>query len=237
MNFTLVLATLHQRLRSPIRMALIGALWALPLMVIAATHGSVGLEPLNVGAVIALVLGAGLIGGDSSAGVLQLLFARPVTRADYVLSRWLGVALGVVVLVAAQIAIGALIVKMNGGALTASAVGYRMLDQCTKGIGSLSVLTMFSSLAPGIGDAIGVVLMQISGGLMEAVGGLLQQPVLSRAGREIAGFAAPDLPFNLLALGMKPSWFPIVSYFSTIALCLALAILVMNRRELSYASD
>jgi len=31
-------------------------------------------------------------------------------------------------------------------------------------------------------------------------------------------------------------WFAIVSYLSTVTLCLAVAVVVMNRKELSYAS-
>jgi len=237
MNPTLVVATLQQRLRSPVRVVLVAALWGIPLILIAATHGGLGLEPLDVGGALAMVLGAGLIGGDSSAGVLQLLFARPVTRAEYVFSRWLGIALACVALIALQILLGAGLVLANGGALTPGVVGWRLLDQCCDAIGTLSVLTMFSTLLPGIGDAVAVLLTQISGGAMEAIGSLLQQPLVARVGREIAGFAAPELPVQMMAVGMAPSWFSVVSYFSTITLCLALAILIINRRELSYASD
>jgi ABC-type transport system involved in multi-copper enzyme maturation permease subunit len=41
------------------------------------TRGAPGLQPLSLGAVFAFVLGAGVIGGEASAGVFQLLFARP----------------------------------------------------------------------------------------------------------------------------------------------------------------
>ena len=37
------------------------------------------------------MIAAGTIGQDVSSGVLQLLFARPVRRSEYVLSRWIGI--------------------------------------------------------------------------------------------------------------------------------------------------
>jgi ABC-type transport system involved in multi-copper enzyme maturation permease subunit len=40
-----------------------------------------------------VVFAAGSIGQDVSSGTLQLLLARPVTRPQYVVNRWLGAGL------------------------------------------------------------------------------------------------------------------------------------------------
>src|SRR4029079_16239697 len=56
-------------------------------------------DPRILGGVLwnGLLFGAGIIGLEASTGVLQLVFARPVTRAEYVLSRWLAAVIAGVV--------------------------------------------------------------------------------------------------------------------------------------------
>ena len=66
--------------------------------------------------------------------------------------------------------------------------------------------------------------------------GALQQPLLTRVGTELVGFMFPKPDLALLVSASPLPLFPIASYLSTVALCLALAMVVMNRKELSYAS-
>ena len=47
----------------------------------------------------------------------------------------------------------------------------------------------------------------------------------------------PGLDLAPLFHGGPVAWFAVVSYLSTVTLCLGLAVVVMNRRELSYASS
>ena len=112
MNPTLILALLKQRARSVPRMALVFSFFLLPLLVLTFARQA-GLVVLHTGQAFAVLLGAGIIGQDMSSGTLQLLFARPVTRGEYVLSRWLGASLGASCLVLAQLAIGLLLMALH----------------------------------------------------------------------------------------------------------------------------
>ncbi len=68
--------------------------------------------------------------------------------------------------------------------------------------------------------------------------GLLGQargvPALVKIGQELSSFAVPHAD---LSLGTPGSVSALVAFASNLALALALAIVVLNRRELSYASD
>ena len=93
MNLTLIAAFLQHRLSSPLRMLFLAAFVLMPLLFVTAAPG-MGLTPLEDSFWFVIVLGAGAIGQDVSSGVLQLLLARPITRPEYVTSRWLAVAIG-----------------------------------------------------------------------------------------------------------------------------------------------
>src|SRR5919198_2264006 len=115
MNATLIVASIRQRLSSPIRMALLAALFVFPLLPVAFAPAA-GLWFLGDSLGIALVLAAGAIGSDVSAGVLLLLFARPVRRSEYVLSRWCALGLGAALVRLGQIAIATAILAARGSA-------------------------------------------------------------------------------------------------------------------------
>jgi len=236
-NPTLVTSVLRQRATSPARVILCLAGWSLPLAVVALTKGGVGLQPLAMGTGFAYLLGAGIIGGEASAGVFQLLFARPVTRASYVLSRWLGVALAAAALTVTQVLVGALIMTAFHAPLDWSDAAKHMLDQALTAIGVTSVIVLFSSVLPGVGDVFAVFFGALGSSLVMGAGQLLQKPWLARAGTELNHFFGPEFSWRTAFEGSAPSWFHVVSWLSTITLCLALAIVAMNRREISYASD
>src|SRR5580765_2182491 len=170
---TLIVSLLRQRAQSPARLLLIAALWGLPLGLVAVTRGATGLQPLSLGAVFAFILGAGVIGGEASAGVFQLLFARPVTRPSYVLSRWLGVSLAAAALAAAQIAAGALLLTAFHAPVEWSAAGIQALEQALNAIGTTSVIVMFSSFLPGVGDVFAVVIATAFGVTVSGAGQLM----------------------------------------------------------------
>ena len=236
MNPTLMAATLRQRAQSPARLALTLAFFAFPLLPVAFARG-MGLAPLQIAGPLALILGAGLVGQDFSAGTLQLLFARPVTRAEYAVSRWLAVGLAVACLVATQIAAGSAILAAHGDAPAARDLALLAGKQILTGFGTLSVLLLLSTFLPGIGDIIGIIVLGIAGQVVQLAGALFKAPWLTRGGVEVGRFAAPDLDLAQLFGGGPVSWFDIASYVSTVTLCLALAIVIINRRELSYATD
>ena len=236
MNPTLIAALLQQRARSLPRVALALAFFSLPLLVLLFARGA-GLAPLHTGQAFAIFLGAGLIGQDMSSGTLQLLFARPVTRAEYVLSRWLGAALAASCLVAAQLAIGVALMALHNEAPAARELALFAGGQVLAAFGTVSVLLLFSTMLPGIGDFLAIIVAGILGQALPLGAALFKAPWLARAGEEIGRFVAPALDLGALFGGGVISWFDVASYFSTVTLCVALAIVIMNRRELSYATE
>jgi len=236
MNQTLIAATLRQRAQSPVRLALLFAFFGFPLLPVAFARG-MGLAPVQTAAAFALILGAGNIGQDFSAGTLQLLFARPVTRAEYVLSRWLAVGLAAACLVVIQLAAASAILAAHAEAPPARDLALFAAKQILSGFGTISVLLLLSSFLPGIGDILGLIVLGISTSGLQVAGRLFGSPWLARAGVELGRFVAPDLDLAQVFGGGAVSWFDIASYFSTVTLCLALAIAIVNRRELSYATD
>jgi ABC-type transport system involved in multi-copper enzyme maturation permease subunit len=236
MNPTIIKSTIEQRLKSPVRMAIGGALLFLPLlgMWFLPVTGFMGLDN---GFKFGLVIGAGIIGQDLSAGVLQLMFARPVTRMSYVVNRWLGCVALAVAMTAFQVLSGWLILQTRGMPMEAGGALAYGATQVLAAIGIVSVLTLFSALIGGFGDLGLYLLATIFGGVMGAGGQITGTTWARRTGEEIGRFLSPGLNIERLIATDPVSWFQIVSFVSTIVICITAAVWRMNRRELSYASS
>ena len=236
MNPTLMATFWRQRLTSPVRMALVAMLAGTPLLGVAFMPGA-GLALLGNAQGLILTLGAGMVGQDLSSGVLQLLCARPVRRSEYVTSRWLGAAIAAAALSLVQLALASGVLAARGAAPTPQAMllfGAGRLLEC---FWTAAVLVLLSSLIGGFGDLGLYLLANLAAGVTQTVGQVKGWPWLVRAGAEILGSLSPTIDLPRLVVATPLPWFPIVSYVSTIVLCLALAIVVVNRKELSYASS
>ena len=235
MNPTLVTTLWRQRLTSPVRVAILAALTGMPLLGVAFMPAA-GLGLLGGAQGLILTLGAGMIGQDLSSGVLQLLFARPVRRPEYVVSRWLGVGLAATAVSLLQLGMACGLLAGRGAVPTAQEIvmfgGGRLLES----FGGAAVLALFSSLIGGFGDLGIYLLVNLGAGIVQMAGQVKQWLWLSRAGAEINAALTPTVDLMRLVTATPMPWFPIVSYASTVVLCLALAIVVINRKEFSYAS-
>jgi len=234
-NLTLATTLWRQRLTSPVRMAILSMLTGMPLLGVAFMPGA-GLALLGGGQGLILTLGAGMIGQDLSSGVLQLLFARPVRRPEYVVSRWLGVGVAAAAISLLQLAIACGLLAGRGAVPTTQDIvifgGGRMLES----FGGAAVLALFSSLIGGFGDLGIYLLVNLGASIVQMAGQVKGWVWLSRTGAEIGGALTPTIDLTRLLTATPMPWYPIVSYASTVVLCLALAIVVVNRKELSYAS-
>jgi ABC-type transport system involved in multi-copper enzyme maturation permease subunit len=235
-NRTLVMHTMIQRALSPARSLLVLAIAGFPAMLLAFAP-QIGPHLLESGGLIALILGAGLIGQETSSGVIQLLLARPVSRAEYVYSRWFAVGAFAAAVVLVEVTLGASVMALRGVPPPIGATAIVAVEQVLAAFGLLSVLALFSSLLPGVGDVLAWVVANVAGGVLQMVGGAMRVPGLVRASEEIGRFLSPTLSLHGVYGGGVISWFQLISYFSTVTACLALAILVLNRREFSYATD
>ncbi|MBI1798033.1 MAG: ABC transporter permease subunit [Candidatus Eisenbacteria bacterium] len=234
MNPTLIAAFWMQRLTSPIRVVLLGLAFGIPLLAIGAMNA--GLTALGDSAGLTMIFAVGMIGQDLSSGVLQLLFARPVRRAEYVFSRWIavGAAAGAVGLV--QTAIAGALMAAHGSAPPATEFALFAVQRVLECFGVAAVFTLLSTLIAGVGD----LAFYFVGSITSAVGGLVAQSqhwtIVVRAADELDKFLSPKLPLAQMINASPFQFTPLVSYLSTVSLCLVLAIVVMNRKELSYAS-
>jgi len=236
MNPTLVLATLRQRFTSPIRMLIVMVLGWTPMLAVVMAPGG-GFAALGDGYFFVLALGAGMIGQDVSSGTLPLLLARPVTRAEYVFSRWGATAAGAFVIMLLQGLTAIAIMLLRGASVPWSDAGVFLANGTLTVLGAAALLALLSALAGGLGDIGLLLLLFISAQVVQKIGMFKSWMWLVRGTEEFMGALKPQLNLGPLVHGAAVPWFAVVSWLSTVTLCLALAIMVMNRRELSYASS
>lgn len=236
MNLTLVLATLRQRFTSPIRLVILLLLGWMPMipLLIAPRAGFAALGDCYF---LALTLAAGMIGQDLSSGTLQLLLARPVTRAQYVFSRWGAVAAGTLMITVLQTVVAALIMALRGAPVPWGEAALFLGNSALLALGTAAVMALLSSLAAGIGDLGLLFMVFISAQVLEKVGMFKSWDWLVRGAGELLRVLKPELDLAPFFHGGPVAWLAVVSYLSTVTLCLGLAVVVMNRRELSYASS
>ena len=235
MNPTLVSGFLRQRLASPLRVTLAALATLLPLGIV---YGSpqAGLAALGDSAGFAFILGAGLIGQDLSSGVLQLLFARPIRRSEYVLNRWLAAGGAASAVALARIGIAVVILAARGYPASVQSIATVAGNDVLIAFGTCSVLTLFSSLVGGLGDLALLFVTMLSSQTLQGIGMFTHTNALVRTGVELHGFVNPRVDLaQCVSLASFP-WFMVTSYASTVTLCLALAIVTINHREISYAS-
>lgn len=235
MNPTLLLAFLRQRFTSPMRLGLILLITFFPLGAAILT-GQLSILS-GIAAPLALIIAAGAIGQEVSSGTLQLLFARPVTRPSFLVSRWIGATLaafGIVVVEAVLASLGLLARSLAPEPLD---VARLLLESLGSAAGHAAVLIMLSTLVGGLGDLGLYVAAFFVNQMLTGLAALQRWSWLERATSEIQSFIGPQLPWGWLGRDLPVPWFAIVSWASSVALALAVGITVLNRRELSYGAD
>jgi ABC-type transport system involved in multi-copper enzyme maturation permease subunit len=235
-NPTLVLSLLRQRLSSPFRLIALLVLAGPPLFLVLLAPQA-GFAPLGDVYFLALAFAAGLIGQDLSSGTLPLLLTRPVTRTRYVTSRWLAASAGTVAVALLQHGLAALLMVLRGAPPPATVLLLALGNAVLLALGTCAVMTLFSSLLSGLGDLGLMALLQLSSNVLAAVGAARSSEALVRAAQEAQRFLKPGFDLATLGHGGALPVFELVSYLSTVTLGLALAIVIMNRRELSYATS
>jgi ABC-type transport system involved in multi-copper enzyme maturation permease subunit len=234
MNTALLITFWRQRLGSPIRLALLGVITGMPLLGVAFMRA--GLSTLGDSLGIVMVLGAGMIGQDVSSGVLTLLFARPVRRDEYVFNRWLAVGIAASAIALLQLVAAVTLMTLRGTMPPVPDIAWFLLGRIADSFGLAAVLVLLSSLMPGVADLALYLLLMLSTGVMQMIGGFGHWTWLSRAGSEIGSSLHPVVDVARIVQTSPMAWYPLVAYASTVTLCLALAIVLLNRKELSYAS-
>jgi ABC-type transport system involved in multi-copper enzyme maturation permease subunit len=234
MNGTLITAFLRQRMTSPIRLVFLVVTMFFPLLFVAAAPAT-GFSSLETSLNFALIFGAGMIGQDTASGVLQLLFARPVRRDVYVISRWVAASLAAALMAVVQVGLVALILAARGARPEVTDVAIAWANHITSAFGVTAPLLALSALVPGLADLGLLLLIYTVAGILQVAGGAMNQAIVAQISHVMQDFVNPMIDFHRV-LGPAPSWNEIVSYVSTVTLSLALAIVFVNRKELSYAA-
>ena len=234
MNPILIGAYWRERLSSPVRMVLAFAIVGLNILTSAFTGSPV---PDAFSAVyLTLVLGGGAIGRDVSSGAIHLILVRPVRRSEYVLNRWLAVFLTTSLVVIVQGAIILLLLLAGGRGVPFDMIALNLSEQILIIVGLSAVLIFLSSLVGGNGDVALFVVGFLMGSVISLIGSATQKTWLADIGHEITRFLIPRLELTGGVESLTALAVPLASWGFSVTLCLALAILVLNRREFSYAS-
>jgi len=232
-NQTLILNLARRRLTSVPRLVLLG----LPVFTVLPAAGyNHSLEPIMpLASYLGVVFAAGAIGQDVSAGTLQLLLARPVTRPEYVVNRWLGASLLATAWQTMMLLFGVLVLLSGHHDVDAVALLRAIGEGAARAFGAAAVVVMFSSLVGGLADI----------GLLIGIAAATQFGTMASqfAGWSYVGIALqkiqeslmPELPLGWIGQGERPPWETLATWGFVVALALFVAIVRMNRKELSYA--
>lgn len=152
-----------------------------------------------LGALMSVLSTVGAVSGDIETGVIQSVIARPISRAQLVLGRWLGftaVNVGYVALLSAALLGGIWAITGFLPPHPLPALGLILLAMAL--LTGLTVLgsTLFTTLANGIGVFV-LYGLGSAGGILSAIGTLSDNATLTTLG----GVANAVMPTNALWLG------------------------------------
>ncbi|MEO7866820.1 MAG: hypothetical protein ABIU54_04190 [Candidatus Eisenbacteria bacterium] len=235
MNRTLMTTFLRQRATSPMRLMLLMFMFGGPILLAILTRS---LAPLAGGAAnIVLVFVAGAIGQEVSSGVLQLTFARPVSRPSYVVSRWLAASLATTLLVLMQVLLVTMVLLLRGIPVSAAEAARIVLEGAAMALAGAAVVLALSAFVNGLGDLGVLLLCFISAQVLSMISGQMHWDAVDTVARAILETLFPKLDLRwLFGRGVIP-WAQLASWSSTLTLGLGVAIWRLNHRELSYAAD
>lgn len=234
MNRTLVLAFARERLASPVRVLLLVSFWGLSLVGALMSRQVRPPGPENT-LWLTLILGAGVIGRDLASGVLQLILARPVGRAEYVWSRWLGLSLCVSALAATAWLLVLPFALSNGDCTLLEALRI-LAEHLLLAFGLSAVITGLSSLVSGFGDLGLLLLGYITAQILGFIGKLKGIAWLDRFGDELATTLVPQIRLDAAFQGGEVHFYPFVTWLTSVTLFLLLAHWALRRKEFSYAA-
>jgi hypothetical protein len=224
-TWALVSAVWREKLAQPGLLVLFAFLTLSPIGVALLTHQLP--DPTSFTSTIALIMAAGSVGRDVSTGVLPLLFTRPLVRTTYLLAKWLGASSAATALAAVSVGVQAVILASRGHGVPGMEIVTALFGCATTAFGTCAVLVALSVLVNGFGN-VGIYI------ILSLVPSIPHIP--QRLAQELGHVTRPTLAWDA-AVGGAASWLDVVTYLSTVTLLLALAALILNRKELSYASS
>lgn len=188
-----------------------------------------------------LVIAAGSVSRDVSSGALQMILSRPIRRTEYLFGRYFGILASyaaflivtdlltlLVVKVAMPHAARAAVADLSAGTL-AIASGGALLS----GALQASILLFFSTFLPGIADLLGLLLLYLVLNLPQ----LSSAPWLRTAAERARENMLPTVAWNEVLRGQGVLGAATGRWVFALTVYLALAAVVLSRRELPYGQE
>jgi hypothetical protein len=264
MNKTIMLFTAMSACLDPqklIYVAMLGFAMPIGMKIVSMLHGasdSQTFEMLSgkIGvAFILMVLCLGLAGNTAAQSgrggeCLPLILTRPITRSEYVLSKWITMtaiggglaALQNLILVCVGLCFGEtvsvqgalcmMLERVTDAALIAAAMVLTMLNR-NQIFQILSILAFYIWMT---GQTIPPISMAASAGAVQDLS-IESTKVVLNASQYIADLVLPTINVYDLATSSTFSILPLIAYASALTVYLTLAIHVTNRREFFYGTN
>lgn len=222
----IILTTIKERLTNTVRLIILLGI----LVVQTATYilSRTDYGELSDAMVFTLVMGAGIVGQDISRGVLQLLFVRPIKRANYILSKWLAIAILGFSASLLQIAILVLALYIEHEKISGFAVADVVIGRLFVCLTTTALLSFFSTLASGMADIVIYIIVIIIVQGLRLLGQTYDLSFMVQLSYPVEFFVNPTINIHTTLITL-------VACLSNISLCLLAASIVINRREISYA--
>jgi hypothetical protein len=182
---------------------------------------------------LAIVVGAGLIGPEFSTGTLQLIVSRPISRSAYLLSRFAGV-MTVVAIAAIVPFVCEGVARLVFAARPLSVAP--LVNVVAAGALACALLVLFGSVSRGYFNVAIYFLIQIGLSASQAILGLIRVRggAIGREAEEAVAWVEQIL-FPARPPHVDGAWLLRVAIVG--ALALTLACLAFRRREVPYGAD
>lgn len=264
MNKTIMKFTLLSACLDPLKLiyvALLGFVMPIGMKVVSLLHGvsdSQSFEMLTgkVGvAFVLMVLCLGLAGnGNTSSGrggeYLPLIFSRPVSKAEYVISKWLVITMIGGLVGALQNIIIALIGIKFGEVLTLNALFCITLERfCDAALISAAMILTMLYKHPAFqiaailafytwlsGQTIPPVTVADAGGGGAVALSIASTKFLINMSQQVGNLVLPTLDIYDLVNAHKLNFVPFISYLTALSCYLLLAVAATSRREFFYGT-
>ena len=212
------------------------------------------ISPPIIALAYTLLWSVGVIGREVQNGTIGLVFTRPITIANYVVSKWFAVSFAAAICSVQAGVIEHLISSFYNPSLLFS---LEFFSNCCERVficfGFAAVMVMLSSLVSGMKDIAVLAGFALLWGITNMIGGMLRSDlgIFNQYANVIYPLAGlVDLYNKMMIQAFFPSlsiepmldlnflYLPaILNYGALVTACLASSIFLLNRKEFSYAAD
>lgn len=204
-------------------------------------HASQGPAAFAVATWAIYVISAGSVSRDVSSGALQMILSRPIRRTEYLFGRYFGILLSYALFLLATSVLSFLFVHLVvlrtargptpdfSTAAFAIGAGQAFLN----GALQASILLFFSTFLPGIADLLGLLLLYLVLNLPQ----MSSAPWLRNAAEDVRENMLPMVAWNEVLRGHDVLGAATGRWVFALTVYLALAAVVLSRRELPYGQD